>query len=191
MKRILLPFILLLLSLTECQAQQTMREVFKAMPDSLLPYLTENNKLDFLDFIDSNMTAEVTNKLGGKSKMETLSDDYTCLVLNESSTMEMRLLDTMQPVDSISKVVCVIRTFGTDKKESTVTFYSVKWNRLDTAEYVSLPDGIWTAKFDPDEKTAIIIQPMVWLEAPADEEQKETTKPSIKVNMTEQNLKQG
>ena len=30
-----------------------MREVFKQMPDSLLPYLSENNRLDFIDFIDS------------------------------------------------------------------------------------------------------------------------------------------
>ena len=36
------------------------RDVFKQMPDSLMPYLTGNNRLDFIDFMDSNMKASVT-----------------------------------------------------------------------------------------------------------------------------------
>lgn len=41
-----------------------MRDVFKQIPDSLVPYLSQNNRLDFIDFLDSNMKAEVRNKLG-------------------------------------------------------------------------------------------------------------------------------
>ena len=32
-----------------------MRDVFKQIPDSLVPYLSQNNRLDFIDFLDSNM----------------------------------------------------------------------------------------------------------------------------------------
>ena len=35
-----------------------MRDVFKQIPDSLVPYLSQNNRLDFIDFLDSNMKAE-------------------------------------------------------------------------------------------------------------------------------------
>ena len=53
-----------------------MRDVFKQMPDSLIPYLSSNNRLDFIDFIDSKMDAEVANSLGGKSRMQKLTDKY-------------------------------------------------------------------------------------------------------------------
>ena len=56
--------IFLCLTLT-VMSQTTMRDVFRQMPDSIVPYLTENNRLDFIDFIDSNMKAEVTNAFGG------------------------------------------------------------------------------------------------------------------------------
>ena len=56
--------------------EATMRDVFKQMPDSLIPYLSSNNRLDFIDFIDSKMDAEVANSLGGKSRMQKLTDKY-------------------------------------------------------------------------------------------------------------------
>ena len=51
------------------------RDAFRAMPDSLMPYLSKNNRLDFIDFLDSNMKAEVKNALGGTSEMLSLGDD--------------------------------------------------------------------------------------------------------------------
>ena len=56
-------------------AQQTISEVFREMPDSLLPTLSKNNRLDMLDFMASGMKAEVTNRLGGRSEMTALTDD--------------------------------------------------------------------------------------------------------------------
>lgn len=43
----------------------TIRDIFKQMPDSLMPYLSQNNRLDFIDFLDSHMKAEVRNTFGG------------------------------------------------------------------------------------------------------------------------------
>ena len=50
-------------------AQITVRDLLKSMPDSVIPYLTENNRLDMIDFMESNMDAVVTNTLGGKSQL--------------------------------------------------------------------------------------------------------------------------
>ena len=57
---ILLSFIVFHVSLVSVSAQPsvrqiTIKEVFKAMPDSLIPYLSQNNRLDFIDFMESNM----------------------------------------------------------------------------------------------------------------------------------------
>ena len=44
-------------------AQITMSEALKSMPDSLMPYLTHNNRLDCIDFREANMKAEVSKDL--------------------------------------------------------------------------------------------------------------------------------
>ena len=50
----LLGCLLLLLAQTGRAEGLKMRDVFKQMPDSLLPYLSKNNRLDFIDFMESD-----------------------------------------------------------------------------------------------------------------------------------------
>ena len=38
-----------------------MRDVFRQMPDSLMPSLSQNDRLDFIDFIDSNNVFIISN----------------------------------------------------------------------------------------------------------------------------------
>ena len=86
-----------------------MRDVFRQMPDSIMPYLSQNNRLDFIDFLDSDMKAEVKNALGG--------------------TREMKLA---QPIDSMTQIVVKIETFLVDSiyGESRVNYYSTEWKPL-------------------------------------------------------------
>ena len=160
-------------------ATVNMRDILKSMPDSIMPLLTENNRLDLVDFIDSNMSAEVTNILQGKSSMPILNDQYAKILLTESSVMEMLLLETQTPVDSVNQILCVVKTFGTDIKESTIDFYTVKGRRLNSEDYMVKPDAeIWVAEWN-EKDAAMIISPVSGLNPPANEEQKITEKPSI------------
>ena len=152
-------------------SQTTMRDVFKQMPDSIVPYLTENNRLDFIDFIDSNMKAEVTNAFGGKSEMQKLTDDYLSLHLNAAASIEMRLLDVKEPVDSASRIVCLVSTLGSDVRESKVAFFSLKWKPLPTERYVQLPAEMFVAKLSDQEPTLTVTR-VYKLDVPANEEQK-------------------
>ena len=68
------------------------RKLFAEMPDSVIPYLTKNNRLDLIDFMDSNMKAEVTNELGGKSLMTALTDDSLSLRLNDACQIQLMLV---------------------------------------------------------------------------------------------------
>ena len=64
LKRMILSAMLPLLFLSSAAAQTvTMAEVFKQMPDSLMPYITHNDRLDMIDYLDAGMKAEVTNRL--------------------------------------------------------------------------------------------------------------------------------
>lgn len=132
---ILLSFIVFHFSLVSVSAQTpvrqiTIKEVFKAMPDSLIPYLSQNNRLDFIDFMESNMEAKVTNSLNGISRMDIMNDQFLSLTLNEASKVQIRLLPVSEPVDSMQQIICLVHTLGVKGLESTVSFYSCSWRPL-------------------------------------------------------------
>ena len=108
------------------------RDVFKQMPDSLMPYLTQNNRLDFIDFIDSDMKAEVTNMMGGVSEMTALTDDSLSIRMSDALRVDMLLFDLDVPVDTIRQVVVFVETFLTDSVygESVCKTYSIDWQPI-------------------------------------------------------------
>ena len=109
------------------------RDVFSSMPDSLMPTLTKNNRLDMIDFIDAKMRAEVTNLLEGDSEMLALSDDSLTLRMSPVLTITMYLLSTENEYDSLHQVICMERTYklSSDTTQQTVrSFYSLKWSPL-------------------------------------------------------------
>ncbi len=117
---------------------QTMADAFRAMPDSLLPYLSKNNRLDLVDFIESKMTARVTNAFDGETTLDTLSTDYLSLTLSPSSVMEMRLLPstkhqspTANHPSPITHIIQTTLTLGEKHKVRVVKTYTSKWSPLD------------------------------------------------------------
>lgn len=129
MKKLLI-FALLFCSQLSLQAQTdslNIREVFKLMPDSLLPYLTQNNRLDMIDFMDAKMKAAVDNQLGGESEMTYLSDDSLCIKMNESMTLELKMLrDEKEPI------VLMKRTYQITERQKEILIgrYSSSWRPI-------------------------------------------------------------
>lgn len=157
----------------DSSAQVPMSQVLKQMPDSIVPYLSENNKLDMIDFLDSKMKAEVHNLLDGRSELLTLTERSAALQLNEASRLDIRLLDVEEPIDSASQIVCLVSTYGTDVQESRVAFYSLRWHPLPTARFVTLPAEMFTAYFSDDAEHPVLSLRMAHqLDRPANEEQK-------------------
>lgn len=106
-----------------------MRDVFRQMPDSIMPYLSQNNRLDFVDFLDSDMKAEVKNAFGGTSEMTTLADDSLSIRMNESLRTDLLLLPLAQPIDSMTQVVVMVNTYLVDSiyGESSVRYFTPEW----------------------------------------------------------------
>lgn len=92
------------------------REVFKAMPDSLIPYLTTNNRLDLIDFIDANMKSEVSNQLEGLTQMLVLTDDSLSLKLNDVVMLDLCL----EPVDT-GTVICLRKTYKVSDRQEQIS----------------------------------------------------------------------
>lgn len=113
------------LTLNQVSAQNmNMRDAFRQMPDSIMPYLTKNNRLDFIDFLDSGMRAEVKNKLGGTSEMLTIANDSLTIKMSPSMHVDMLLLDS---------TIVMIETFTVDSiyGQSKVSFYNTNWQQID------------------------------------------------------------
>lgn len=114
------------------QAQQA-KTCFINMPDSLSPLLSSVNRADFIDFLESNMKAEVTNSFGGKSEMTELSPDYISVKMTSQSTWQMKLL----PVNDSTKVICTVSTVCAPAYDSYINFYTTDWKALPASSYLS------------------------------------------------------
>ena len=119
-------FIALFVAATFSQASAQsiqIRDAFREMPDSLMPYLSKNNRLDFIDFLDSGMKAEVRNQLGGTSEMLSIGADSLSIQMNPSLRVDMIAIDS---------VVAVVETFLVDSiyGESRVHYYSATWKPI-------------------------------------------------------------
>ena len=125
MKKLIAATLLVFSYICQASAQDfAIREVFKQMPDSLMPYLTKNNRLDFIDFLDSGMRAEVKNSLDGTSEMLSLGSDSLTIRLSQSLKVDILTPDT---------IIVMIETFMVDSVygESRVKYFSRDWHPLD------------------------------------------------------------
>ena len=106
-----------------------MKDVFSAMPDSVLPTLTRNNRLDM-----------VNDVFDDKSTLDTLTADYLHITLSEAVKVEMKLLpSSSQLADSASHVICMVMTYGKQPIESKVTLFTSQWAPLPSSP--TIPDN--------------------------------------------------
>lgn len=117
-------------------AAQDMKKVFIAMPDSLTPLLTKVNKEDCIDFLASNMKAEIKNRFDKSSEMKVLTEDYLQMQMTENSTLEMKLL----PLNDSVKIVCMVKTVCSSACDSEIRFYDISWKKeFPKSDYLQLP----------------------------------------------------
>lgn len=135
MKRLYLIYILCLCCWLGGRAQE-LRPLFVAMPDSVLPLLTKTNRMDCIDFLDSNMKAEVKNRFNKTSELKVLTKDYLELQLTSQSSVEMKLL----PMNDSVKVVCMVHTVCGPVCDSEITFYDTQWKQLPSKNFITLPE---------------------------------------------------
>lgn len=127
----LLIWMVLMANILPLQAQQA-KTFFVAMPDTILPLLTEINRADCADFLESNMRAQVTNRLDGKSEMTKLTDDYIAMNLSSQSRWQMKLL----ALNDSTQIICTVTTVCAPACDSHIRFYTTKWESLPTDNYI-------------------------------------------------------
>ncbi len=141
MKRIII-YIFALAAGTVSAGAQTMEKLFSSMPDSIVPVMSKNNRLDCIDFYKSNMKSNVQNLFGGKSSISEMTDDYMKLAPTASSLTEIKILSTTGG----DKLIMVAYTFASPGKETAMAFYTTQWQRLKTSDYIEMPQAGETAE---------------------------------------------
>lgn len=122
------------LSLTSLQAQEA-KTLFVNLPDSLSPLLTKVNREDCIDFLESNMKAQVDNRFGKKSEMTELGKDYIRMQMSELTTWQMKVL----ALNDSTNVICTVATACAPACDSSIRFFTTDWKELPTSTYITLP----------------------------------------------------
>ncbi len=105
---------------------RSMKDLLVSMPDSLVPYLDKNLRLEFVELQEMGVKAEVQNLLGDTSVMDTLTADFVQLRTSRVSTLQMKKL----PVSGGDSLLCVVKTFSGPEKDSELYLYSQDWKPL-------------------------------------------------------------
>lgn len=133
--------VLLLMAHVCCANAQNPRiaDVFRNMPDSIMPYLPANSRLDMVDFIEAGMRAEVTNLLEGDSEMTLLTNDSLSIRMSDALTIDMQLIGVRELVDSSMFVIRMVRNYTINGRqtESIVDIYSTAWRRVSSERTAS------------------------------------------------------
>ncbi|MCR4614380.1 MAG: DUF3256 family protein [Bacteroidaceae bacterium] len=110
MKQILLAICGCMMAMMPVHAQ-TMADVLRTMPDSVLPLLTRNDRLDLVDEWQGGVKAEVKNRLGGMVRLTDLSDSKASMQLSAVSSVTFEIVE--HP-DWHKKAVRMVHTCTTD-----------------------------------------------------------------------------
>lgn len=133
MKRII---VALMMSVVLVSAKSAdIKNLFVEMPDSIMPLLVKNNRLDMLDYMDIGMSAKVKNKLGGESEMTLLKDDMISISMTDVTEYDIKLFYGKDSLVTIA----VIETVCGGYCDSDVTFYNDKWQPLDKQKLILMP----------------------------------------------------
>lgn len=121
--------IVLLLGITLSMSVQakSLREMWFSMPDSLIPTLNRNLRIELVDLVDMKVKSEVKGLLGEDCMMDTLTLDFAQLGISKVSSVQMKMLPWKNEGDSI---LCVVKTFSAPEKESDILFYDKEWRKL-------------------------------------------------------------
>jgi hypothetical protein len=124
-KVLLAVIVSVMLSTAPTQAQD-MKDLFTAMPDSIIPQLEEAWRKDLIDLLQSGKEARLKNTLEGSSELQALTEDYLRLKPTERSIMELKRL----PLINNTYIICMITTVEGTAPDSRIQFFTTGWQPL-------------------------------------------------------------
>lgn len=107
-------------------AQVTIKDVLCNMPETIIPYIGEEQREEICKFTNETDTIKIKNELNGFTEVNLSGTDFALIKLNESATLQIKLL----PMNDTVQIICMAKTMTTPISESNVKFYSTDWNPI-------------------------------------------------------------
>jgi len=128
--------ILMLTAALSCAAGDDVERIFAEAPGTLFNSLSYSTRYELLNNFKQGKKNEALNNLGtAESRILKLSSGYLLVATSSSKTVELKLIT--QPKGDT--VIAVIETVFTPVKDSRLSFYDLKWNRLDNSRFITVP----------------------------------------------------
>lgn len=170
---------LIIFSGQEIYAQKTMKDVWKEMPDSILPIMNSSIRSDIVDNDNNDENKEkIKNLLEGEVKLVSINDKFIDVKLSEKSGVQLLLLKK----DTGTDLICMNRYYGNPAAESDVDFYTIDWTTVDTEKNVviSARDDFYnqvidSLKKETGKKDPVVLDPIMIVASLSDKENGELT----------------
>lgn len=114
---------------------RTMSDFFINEPDSVFVQIDKSARMDMVDYFHSGKKVDTMNRLGGKSRIEELTDDYMRVRLSDCA--EVALHSYIAGNDTLLLVVNTLKTPALDSR--LMTFVN-DWTPADAGRYIRLPE---------------------------------------------------
>ena len=142
-RTLLMTLVLMLTTFSIHLPAKTVAEIWKTMPDTIVPYLDPQQRQEMPSYASMHVDGSVDNLLGGKCRMDTLTDSYAHIQLNATKSLQLKLL----PISNQDSIICLVETWLADSDhkapiptgESTIRFFSQDWKELPTPQYLGVP----------------------------------------------------
>ena len=139
---------------------RVIKDLFIAMPDSLMPMLDNNARKDLVDICLSGMTTALPNEWDGMSVVQKLTDNFLQLREDSEGIVTTRMALLTHGKDT---VVCMVRTLRTPQPASEVQFFNSRWQELNADKLIQMP--LPTEFVRDDEKLTEGVLPVELVEA--------------------------
>ncbi len=154
MRKLLVLSLLALSTLTV--GAKSMVDIWKAIPDSLMPYVDRKHRTEMVEFIRMGLKGDVDNLLGSKSTMDSLTSNFIQVRASEAMMMQIKRL----PRQGADSILCVVRTWFGPVKSSRIQLYTENWKPIEQDAlgnrsldsmlpmFISRPEGMSEDKFN-------------------------------------------
>lgn len=122
----LLAIVCLALPLLAAAQGLSASKCFTEAPDAVIPLIDKNTRLDMVDYFMAGMSKASTNKLMGSSSIVEMNDSSVLLNLTDSVRCQIFVLNPNAP----APIIGVITTYSGPMPDSSVDFYTTRWQKL-------------------------------------------------------------
>lgn len=134
--RKLIIIILAIICTATVQAGDGIRQLFAEESNGLFQSITLATRYELLNKYDRGDTSHVLNNLRTEeTRILSLTPSHMVIKTSAGKTVEMKLLFKSKT----DTVVAVIETVATPVKDSKISFFDTKWNRMDATKFIVAP----------------------------------------------------